>query len=408
MRTLLACKVGYPAIAHLLIAAAALAQSPADTFTYQGKITDAISGAPAEGLHDIRLVAYDSASAGTVLGSPVCVNDATVSAGLFTVQVPASLVRGQAVVYLAIEVRADPAGATPCDAGAYTLLSPRQPVSVAPLALQTLGFARNAPIVAGNVRYNAAAQRLEFCDGAFWYPITMGAAFAPGNVSTFSSPGVQNFIVPAGVTQIGIDVWGGGGGGGGRGTGTIASGSCPVTGSLFAGGGGGGGGGSVVRAVMSVTPGESITLIVPGGGGAGGVGATGQAGGAAQVIRGGTVLINVPGGAGGTGGSNVGGGNGGGALSGTGGLGGAAPTVNPTLTVVASTAGASGGFGLGTYCTGAFPAYTFFQANGGGGAGAQALGAPLSSSSTGGGGNGGDPDGNATSGQAGRIRVYWY
>jgi len=52
-------------------------------FTYQGFLTD--NGAPASGIYDLRFTIYDLASAGSVVGGPVDVGDASVSNGLFTV-----------------------------------------------------------------------------------------------------------------------------------------------------------------------------------------------------------------------------------------------------------------------------------------------------------------------------------
>lgn len=79
----------------------------------------------------------------------------------------------------------------------------------------------------------------------------------------FTSPSAtQTFIVPAGVTKVAIEIWGGGGGG--------------------ANGGGGGGGGYAYR-VMEVSPGNPINIVV----GGAGQGATGtgnaSAGGITQV-----------------------------------------------------------------------------------------------------------------------------
>jgi hypothetical protein len=71
---------------------------------------------------------------------------------------------------------------------------------------------------------------------------------AYGQVQTLSPTGTtQTFTVPAGVTSITVEVWGGGGRGGSRSSN---------------GYGGGGGGGAYSRSVLAVTPGQVITYFV--------------------------------------------------------------------------------------------------------------------------------------------------
>ena len=72
---------------------------------------------------------------------------------------------------------------------------------------------------------------------------------------TYATPGTFTFTVPAGVTYIKARYWGGGGGGLGT-----SSFNCP---------GGGGGGGGYGENLCSVTPGESLTIVVGAGGTAG-------------------------------------------------------------------------------------------------------------------------------------------
>ncbi|MDD3892086.1 MAG: hypothetical protein PHE03_07260, partial [Bacteroidales bacterium] len=73
---------------------------------------------------------------------------------------------------------------------------------------------------------------------------------------TYNTPGTYDFTVPAGVTEITVEVWGAGGGGGGSSQNNQ-------------GGSGGGGGGYALR-IISVTPGQSIPFTVGAGGTAGG------------------------------------------------------------------------------------------------------------------------------------------
>lgn len=112
------------------------------------------------------------------------------------------------------------------------------------------------------------------------------------NKKVFTANG--NLIVPPNVFRIYVELWGGGGGGGG----------CET--SEF--GAGGGAGGSYARALMDVTPGESIGVIIGngGGGGDGATGANGGVGGGTTVLDGGaTDFISVGGGNGGIGTSGL-------------------------------------------------------------------------------------------------------
>lgn len=65
-------------------------------------------------------------------------------------------------------------------------------------------------------------------------------------VELYTTPGSHTFIVPAGVSQITVEAWGGGGAGGGANNGR----------------GGGGAGGCYVKSIINVTSGQSFTLEV--------------------------------------------------------------------------------------------------------------------------------------------------
>lgn len=65
--------------------------------------------------------------------------------------------------------------------------------------------------------------------------------------TTYNTTGNHSFVVPAGVTTITVEAWGGGGRGGSR---------------TSNGYGGGGGGGAYSRSVLTVTPGSTINLFV--------------------------------------------------------------------------------------------------------------------------------------------------
>ena len=257
-----------------------------------------------------------------------------------------------------------------------------------------------------------------------------------GLSSSFISDG--SFVVPVGVTKISAVLIGGGGAGGGGSAGGSGS-----------GGQGGGGGGLRYINDLSVTPGETLTVVV----GTGGVGASGAGGngGSSQIKRSATILVEATGGTGGannssgligTGGSgttvsgNIGGssgGNGGTASltlgaggggsagysgnggaggnnlqSGSAGLGGAASGGG------APSASGSGGGGVGVLGQGTSGSSSAGVGNGGSGGSTGSLG-NSNNGATGGlyGGGGGGGDGNAGTvttggnGAQGIVRIIW-
>lgn len=214
--------------------------------------------------------------------------------------------------------------------------------------------------------------------------------------------GQQQWIVPAGVTSIQVDVRGAQGGSG--------SGN----------GGGGGGKGARVRTTLSVTPGETLYVYVGGqngyngGGGGGSYGAYpgGDGGGASDIRQGGTTLSNrvvvagggggggggagVPGGEGGNGGYN---GGGGGSYSGGGGTQSAGGAGNG-----GGSTGDSGSGGSGGVCD-YFDGYSSgggggggFYGGGGGSRGGDMSDSFLNGSYGGGGGSSMGPEAGTTAG----------
>ena len=80
-----------------------------------------------------------------------------------------------------------------------------------------------------------------------------------GPCTTYSTPGADSYVVPAGVTKLKVTVVGAGGGGAGAwGNGDTHA------------GGAGGSGGKIVDQLVDVTPGETLTISVGEGGKAGG------------------------------------------------------------------------------------------------------------------------------------------
>jgi hypothetical protein len=215
-------------------------------------------------------------------------------------------------------------------------------------------------------------------------------------LATTAPTTTYSWVVPQGVTIIGIVCIGGGGGGGGQ---------LVLSGGASAGGGGGGGGLSYTNNV-SVTPGATVTVTVgaAGRGGAGGNGSPvrGTNGGTSSVTINNVVVCRGGGGTGGavgsSGGSGAAGGVGGvvGTGGGSGGAGGAAGfSVSPTSGAGGGGGGAGGPGGTGgigtpgtqlTTNTGGVP--ELFSRAGGGGVGGNRF---VGSSSGGGAGDGSGP-----------------
>lgn len=100
-------------------------------FTYQGKLTE--GGAAANGNYDLQFKLYDLPTAGTLHGT-LTRDDVIVTSGIFTVQLDygASVFQTNSGRYLEIGVR--PGAST----GAFTMILPRQELTAAPYAVQTL------------------------------------------------------------------------------------------------------------------------------------------------------------------------------------------------------------------------------------------------------------------------------
>lgn len=145
------------------------------------------------------------------------------------------------------------------------------------------------------------------------YPLLYGSGIDAGGGGTelFDTAGTYSYTVPAGVTSITVPAWGAGGGGGGGDQQTVSIYRCEA-------GGGGGGGGEYHSEEVTVTPGETLTIVVGAGGDPGdshcwtvtagscnhslGDGEDGGDGGDTVILRGATELLRVQGGRGGGGG----------------------------------------------------------------------------------------------------------
>ena len=114
-------------VVSMLAAAAAFAQGTA--FTYQGRLTE--GGGPANGVYDFTFTLYDASSGGGTLGASNVVNDLGVTNGIFATALDfgASSFDGNER-WLEITVRPG------FSSGAYTNLSPRQPIASTPYAIR--------------------------------------------------------------------------------------------------------------------------------------------------------------------------------------------------------------------------------------------------------------------------------
>ena len=118
-----------------LVVLAPLLAAPAGTqFTYQGRLK--LDGAAVNTTQDVEFRLYDALTAGNPVGTAVAKDDVPVANGLFTVELDfgAAAFVGDAR-WLEIAVR--PGNET----GAYTTLTPRQPLTVVPYALHSLSTA---------------------------------------------------------------------------------------------------------------------------------------------------------------------------------------------------------------------------------------------------------------------------
>jgi len=113
---------------------AAHAQSPLGTeFTYQGQLK--ASGLPAVSNADFEFALFDAVTDGSQIGSTLRQDNVGIVSGLFTVSLDfgADAFNGEAR-WLEVAVR------SPAGSGSFTTLTPRQPLTVAPYALQTRGL----------------------------------------------------------------------------------------------------------------------------------------------------------------------------------------------------------------------------------------------------------------------------
>jgi hypothetical protein len=121
-----------------LMLSAITANAQTTSFSYQGRLTD--GGSAATGNYDLQFSLWNSASGGSQVGSTLTMNAVAVRSGIFTVSLDfgAGSFSGPDRF---LEI-----GARSSSGGAFTLLTPRQPVSATPYAIRSLiaGSADNA------------------------------------------------------------------------------------------------------------------------------------------------------------------------------------------------------------------------------------------------------------------------
>lgn len=119
-------------IVPLIVFVFTTAQAQPSAFTYQGKLTDA--GSAANGQYDFAFRLFDAGADGTQIGTDVVLDNVQVSGGIFAVNLDfgANAFTNGAPRYLEIAVRSG------TSSGAFTILTPRQPITSAPFSIKSL------------------------------------------------------------------------------------------------------------------------------------------------------------------------------------------------------------------------------------------------------------------------------
>ncbi|HEY3246282.1 MAG TPA: hypothetical protein VGM03_23305 [Phycisphaerae bacterium] len=137
------------AVATLLSCACerAWAQPVTNAFTYQGRLQD--GGSPANGSYDLRFRLLTALTGGSQVGVTLCRDNVAVANGLFTVELDFGAQFAGDQRFLEVGVRADSTIGN-CAAGSYTILSPRQPLTVSPYAAYSLRAANGSALDAAD------------------------------------------------------------------------------------------------------------------------------------------------------------------------------------------------------------------------------------------------------------------
>lgn len=150
---------GWTATLLWLLASAIVAQAQSSAFTYQGKLSE--NGTPANGTYDLQFKLFDALAGGTQIGATVIRDDVAVTNGIFTVALDfgAAAFPG-ANRWLEIGARAG------VSTGAFTMLSPLQPITATPYAIRSLNASsadtvtvNGVPAGNGNYIQNTTSQQ---------------------------------------------------------------------------------------------------------------------------------------------------------------------------------------------------------------------------------------------------------
>ena len=139
------------AICHLLAAICLSASAQGTVFTYQGRLNDGAN--PANGKYDLTFALFSVVSGAGQVGSTLTNSTTGVSNGLFTVTLDFGNQFPGANRWLEIAVRTN-------GGGAFTTLTPRQPITATPYAITAgavTGPINGGLITAGSVTSNYLA-----------------------------------------------------------------------------------------------------------------------------------------------------------------------------------------------------------------------------------------------------------
>jgi hypothetical protein len=141
----------------LVFTGTALGEPLGTQFTYQGELQT--SGSPATGLHDLQFSLYDALAGGAQTGSTLCLDNVTVTDGVFTVALDFGAQFSGQQRFLGIDLRKD-TGLNCGNPAGFIVLAPRQALTATPYAI----FASNA----GTAATAANATTLNGQNAAFY------------------------------------------------------------------------------------------------------------------------------------------------------------------------------------------------------------------------------------------------
>lgn len=165
------------AISVFAVILSAYANAQTSVFTYQGRLTENLIAG--NGPYDFTFKLYDQLSGGSQIGTDIVIADANVAGGIFTVNLDfgAAAFTNGGPRFLQVEVRA---GAS---TGAYTVLTPRQPITSAPYSVKSMDT--------DNLGGVASSGYIQTAGGTITGNLTVNGAIT-GNGSGLTSLNVNN------------------------------------------------------------------------------------------------------------------------------------------------------------------------------------------------------------------------